>query len=294
MTSARTFPAAALAAGLLAATSPGAAAGERAPHTLSNDQIEVVLDDAQYPFDELAFVAAAQFWNFNLGLHDGVSGYSYNGVLAGASPLVRVGDVVLEGTDPSRTVTMTFGDDDPPSRFEIELAVSMSGDGSRGVRADATVTNLLAEPLEVRLYLFGDLSLAGTDASDVTAVDPESGIAYAREGSATWFGVRGVGFPGHWVGQAYDPDGLNALRTVVTAGGDYPDTVDGTPGDQIMAWNWVLGDIADVARLSFALAAGDSLEDLVATLEGLAADPSDLFADGFESGNLSAWSSPPR
>ncbi len=268
-------------------------------YTMSNDTISVILNDVRYPLDDFDFpFGTTHIHNLYIGLYDGLTGYYFNDfVQGGNSPLVLIGGVIEAGTAPDQTVTMTFADTDPPTRFTIELFVEMLGDGTHGIRSTATITNLLpGQSLEnAKFYVFSDVVVTAGDGGDVTAYDSNSGIFYAYDNinsPNTWFGVHGnARYPLHYEGHAYQgPVGLAPFHAALVAGANLTDIVESTPQDQVAGWNWDLGTIVDTATVGFAIAAHSDLASLIEALEASIPEETILiFGDGFESGDSSAW-----
>lgn len=268
-------------------------------YPMSNDTISVILNDVRYPLDDFDFpVGTTHIHNLYIGLYDGLTGYYFNDfVQGGNSPLVLIGGVVEGGAPPDQTLTMTFADMDPPARFTIELLVEMLGNATHGIRATATITNLLqGQSLEnAKFYVFSDVLVSAGDGGDVTAFDSASGIFYAYDDTNspnTWFGVHGNGrYPLHYEGHAYQgPVGLAPFHAALVAGNNLTDIVESTPQDQVAGWNWDVGTIANSTTVGFAIAAHSDLASLIETLEAsVPEDTALIFADGFESGDNSAW-----
>ncbi len=268
-------------------------------YTMSNDTISVILNDVRYPLDDFDFpFGTTHLNNLYIGLYDGLTGYYFNDfVQGGNSPLVLIGGVVEAGTAPDQTVMMTFADTDPPTRFTIELFVEMLGDGTHGIRATATITNLLMGQslANAKFYVFSDILVSAGDGGDVTAYDSTSGIFYGYDdinSPNTWFGVHGNGrYPLHYEGHAYEgPVGLAPYHAALVAGTNLTDIVESTPQDQVAGWNWDLGTITDTAPVGFAIAAHSDLASMIEALEAsIPEGMHSIFADGFESGDTSAW-----
>lgn len=268
-------------------------------HTMANDTISVIFNDVRYPLDDFDFPAGTtHINNLYIGLYDGLTGYYFNDfVQGGNSSLILVGDVVQAGTAPDQTVTMTFADADPPTRFTIELFVEMLGDGSHGIRSTATITNLLqGQSLEnAKFFVFSDVLVSAGDGGDVTAYDSDSNIFYAFDtvnSPNTWFGVHANDrYPLYYEGRAYQaPVGLAPFHAALVVGANLTNVVDSTPQDQVAGWNWDLGTVGGTATVGFAIAAHSDLASLIETLEASIPERTDsIFADGFESGDTSAW-----
>lgn len=267
--------------------------------SMANDTISVLMNDARFPLDDFDLPnGTTHINNLYIGLYDGSTGYYFNDfVQGGNSSLILIGDVVEGGTAPNQTVTMTFADADPPTRFRIELVVEMLGNGAHGIRCTAVVTNLLMDQsLEnAKFFVFSDVLVAAGDSNDVTAFDGDSGIFYAYDDTSspnTWFGVHGNdNYPMHYEGRAYQgPVGLAPFHAALVAGNNLTDIVESTPQDQVAGWNWDLGSIDDTATVGFAIAAHTSLPSLIEALEVSLPEPAaPIFADGFESGDTLAW-----
>ncbi len=277
-----------------------------ATYNMANDTIAVIMNDVRFPLDDFDFPAnTTHINNLYIGFYDGLTGYYFNDfVQGGNSSLVLIGGVVEAGTEPSQSITMTFGDANPPSRFTIELLVEMLGNGSHGLRATATITNLLegsnlgGSSLEnTKLYVFSDIAINASESGDTTAYDQASGIFYAFDDTSspnTWFGCHGNGdFPFYYAGFRYEgPPGLAPFHAAIVEGSNLSNVVNSTPEDQVAGWNWDIGSITDSVTVGFAIAAHDSLSNLVDALQSsVPASTTTIFVDGFESGDTSAWTS---
>lgn len=270
-----------------------------ATYDMANDTIAVILNDIRYPLDDFDFPAnTTHINNLYIGFHDGLTGYYFNDfVQGGNSSLVLIGGVVQAGSAPDQSIAMTFADADPPARFTIELLVEMLGNGSHGLRSTAIITNLLdGSSLEnTKFYVFSDIAITASESGDITAYDASSGIFYAYDDTNspnTWFGCHGNGdYPFYYAGLPYEgPPGLAPFHAAIVAGNNLTNVVDSTPEDQVAGWNWDTGTITNSATVGFAVAAHDSLNNLVVALESSVPESAVVvFVDGFESGDTTAW-----
>jgi len=259
--------------GMASAEDKQSARDPDAVFTMTNDTISVVLNDVRYPFDDFDFpLGTTNFWNMYLGFYDGANGYYFNDPASdGCLPLVLIGSVVETGSDPDKTISLTLADADPPTRFTIDLEISMLGDGTNGVRCVATITNLAKSRVldNCQLYLITDLAVAAGDPGDVTAFDAGDGIFYAYDSTNapnTWFGCHSnSGYPLHYQGLPYS-GGMTTLRTAITSGNTLADSVTASPQDQVAGWNWDIGTVDGATIVQFSLAAGSDYSSLAAAL----------------------------
>ena len=244
-----------------------------ANYTMTNDTISVILNDVRYPLDDFDFpLGTTNLWNMYIGFYDGAAGYYFNSPASdGCLELVLIGSVVETGTDPDKTISMTFADADPPTRFTIDLEISMLGNGTYGVRGEATITNLVkARALDnCKFYLITDLSLVAGDPDDVTAYDAGDDIFYAYDSTNApnvWFGCHSdTGFPLHYQGLPYS-GGMTTLRTAIAGGNNFADSVTSAPQDQVAGWNWDIGTVDQAINLAFSIAANSDYPSLATSL----------------------------
>ena len=177
----------------------------QAIYTMANDTIAVIFNDERFPLDDFDLPAGTTHLNnLYIGFYDGSTGYYFNSfVQGGNSSLVLIGEVVEDGAAPNQSITMTFADADPATRFTIELRVEMLGDGTYAMRSTATITNMLMDQSlgDTKFYVFSDVAITASEPGDVTAYDADSGIFYAFDQSNapnTWFACHGSGnYPLH-------------------------------------------------------------------------------------------------